>query len=244
MDQFVIACITSEQDAAVVVPVAHYFAEQLNHKGVRTIPLQKHNAIERISELPTTYGGILAIVAVNPDAPRHCLNNPRTLLRNFSHCKIAYLCISLSSQPSTLISPFSTHLTLTDHRQSKEKLLWASYLARFLHSNLTIFLPKYKDDALIQRQHNNRQFLEKLYNSLNIQYTLARLNHKPFRNPDIQLLEHSSNTTVLVALTTDPRERDLIDILSAPPELRILKQSGDKAILFLNPSDDLYITCD
>ena len=244
MDQFVIACITSEQDAAVVVPIAHYFAEQLNHKGVRTIPLQKQNAIERISELPTTYGGILAVVAVDPDAPRHSLNNPRTLLRNFSNCKIAYLCIPLNAQPSTFISPFSTHLTLTEHRQSKEKLLWASYLARFLHSNLTIFLPQYKDGALLQRQRNNRQFLDKLYNTLNIKYTLAKLDHKPFRNPDLELLEHSCNTAVLVALTTDPRERDLIDILSDPPEHRLLKQSGDKAILFLNPRDDLYITCD
>jgi hypothetical protein len=49
---------------------------------------------------------------------------------------------------------------------------------------------------------------------------------------------------LLIARTTDQRERDLFDLLSPRPELRLLTHPSHTPMLFLNPRDDLYIICD
>ena len=47
---------------------------------------------------------------------------------------------------------------------------------------------------------------------------------------------------LLIARTSDPRERDLIDLLMPSTERKLL--ATGTPIIFLNPRDDLYILCD
>lgn len=111
-DQFVIACIDRPEDAATVLHWARHFAERLNRKGLMVLHVARQKGDDRWLEalgvpfaslvgdwrtaldgLPTAFNGILAVTAFNPSAPRSSLAHPRTLLREFRGCKIAYLCI-------------------------------------------------------------------------------------------------------------------------------------------------------
>ena len=192
-----------------------------------------------IDGLPTAFGGILAITAVDPSAPRSSITNPRTLLREFRDCKIAYLTVN----SSFLIphSSFNTVLTLDHRRESKEKLIWASYLVRFLGAKLTVALPDYRDGGLKAHQTNNLRYLEKIAPSLGLTYTTATIPAPTMTPPDVVAVE-TLRPDLILALATDRRDRDVGDWLLGDPELKLLR-SGTPTLL-LNQRDDLYVLCD
>ena len=292
-DQFVIACVESPESAAVVLPWARHFAERLNHKGLMALHVSSSKQRDdewlkalgvpyvsmcgdwatAIEGLPTAFKGILAVTAVNPEAPRSSLTHPKTLLREFRNCKTAYLCVSSevggrrselcdasanselrirsevggrrselcdASANSELRIPNSA-LTMTHRREGKELLVWASYLARFLDSRITIAAPYYKDAGLWKKLANNLHFAEKLFDSLNIDLYRNMLHTTV--NTDLATLDEL-HPDLLIARTTDPRDRDLVDLLLPLPELRLLTHPSHTPLLFLNPRDDLYILCD
>jgi hypothetical protein len=288
-DQYVIACVESAADAAMVLPWARHFAERLRHKGLMALHVKReqgdapewlkelgvpyasltgdwHTAIEG---LPTAFGAILAVAAVNPDAPRSSLNHPRTLWREFKDCKTGYLVVSRQfAVDNDAVSPAplpTTHyplptdkhlptatLTLTHHREGREKLVWASYLARFLDYRVVISHPDYRDKGLRQRWQNNMHFADKMFTPLNINYTHSPLNtqHSTLVKPDLATLDQL-HPDILVARTTDPRDLDLVDLVvlfltrhTSLAEYRLLTHPSHTPVLFLNPRDDLYILCD
>ena len=119
--------------------------------------------------------------------------------------------------------------------------MWASYLARFAGASLTIAHPDYSDAGLRQRFLNNMQFASKMYTPLGIGYRDAVLGRST--RVDACALDELQ-PDLLVAMTTDSRERDLLDLLAPRPELQLLTRSHPTPLLFLNPRDDLYILCD
>ncbi len=275
-DQFVIACLDREADAATVLPMARHFAERLG-KGLIVLNVSTDGQSDWLRQyslpyvglkgdwktavdgLPTAFGGVLAITAVDAAAPRSSITHPATLLRTFRDCKIAYLTVEsvkckmesghapANFQLSTFDFQLSTLLTLDHRRESKEKLIWASYMVRFLGSKLTVAVPDYKDEGLREKLRNNLLSLKKFYTSLGIAYTTVKIPSSNFKSPDTMLIEDetlaSPQSSLLIAMTTDPRERDLADLVAGPPELRLLKASPIP-ILFLNQRDDLYVLCD
>lgn len=262
-DQFVIACIDRPEDAATVLHWARHFAERLNRKGLMVLHVARQKGDDRWLEqlevpfaslvgdwrtaldgLPTAFNGILAVTAFNPSAPRTALAHPRTLLREFRGCKIAYLCIpSQNSEFKIQNSKFeiqNSALSLTHQREGKEKLVWASYLARFLGSRITIAHPAYRDAGLRQKCSNNLRFVDKIFRPLELDYSTVQLERTT--KVDLELLD--LNPSLLIASTTDPREQDLLDHFLPRPELRLLHQKSCPPVLLLNPRDDLYILCD
>lgn len=256
-DQFVIACLDRSEDAATVLPWARHFAERLNHKGLMVLHVARKQGdgdwleslgvpyVSMVGEwhtaldgLPTAFNGILAITAFDPAAPHASLAHPRTLLREFKGCKIAYLCIP--TRHSTLNTQH-TLLTLTHQREGKEKLVWASYLARFLDSQITIVHPDYRDSGLRQRCNNNIRFADKVLLPHGLNYTTHPI-------ATSTKVDHAATAhlkpDLLIAMTTDPREQDILDHFLPRPELTLLKKFPNQPVLFLNPRDDLYILCD
>ena len=284
-DQFVIACVESPESAAVVLPWARHFAERLNHKGLMLLHVAsdqesvtddqwlKELGVPYVSMrgdwrtaiegLPTAFNGILAVTAVDSAAPRTSLTHPKTLLRQFKNCKIAYLVVSgqwpvtsgqwpvtsdqcadarTATAPLTTDHwPLATALTMTHRREGKEKLVWASYLARFLGSRVTIAHPDYSDGDLRMRWRNNMRFVDKMFAPLGITYNTSILTKA---NRVDQAVLDELQPDLLIARTTDTRERDFIDWLLPLPEYRLLTHPSHTPLLFLNPRDDLYILCD
>ena len=262
-DQFIIACLDSAADAAAVLPYARHCAQRL-HKGLLLLNVSKEGDNDWLKDfglpyiglkgdwktavdgLPTRLGGVLAIVAVDPAAPRRQLAHPTTLLATFSDCKIAYLVVPAAHAAlPTPHWPETAALTLDHRRESKEKLIWSSYFPRFFDSRLQVLIPDYRDAGLREKISNNIQFLKKIYKSLNIEYTLSSFHSSlsTTHSLDRQALKHGG-FDLLVAMTTDPRDRYLGDWLLGAPECRLLAHAGGIPLLFLNQRDDLYVLCD
>ena len=130
---------------------------------------------------------------------------------------------------------------MTHRREGKEKLVWASYLARFLGSGISIAHPNYRDEDLRRRWQNNMRFVDKMFTPLNIGYTSAAIDGST--REDLRTLEQLQ-PDLLIARTTDTRDRDLLDWLSPLPEYRLLTHRSHTPLLLLNPRDDLYVLCD
>lgn len=262
-DQYVIACIEDEAGAATVMPWARHMAGHLRHKGLMALHVNPTTAdapewLRRlgvpyaslrgdwqtaIEGLPTAFGGILAVAAVAPDAPRHSLAHPATLLRNFQSCKTAYLCVHDAQvwDDSPEAARPRVVLSMTHRREGKEKLVWASYLARFLNADIAIAHPDYRDADLRRRWMDNMRFADKVLSPFDIRYSTPVVDRDT--RVDETVLDRLT-PDLLIARTTDTRERDLFDLFATRPERRLLAHPTHTPLLFLNPRDDLYILCD
>lgn len=260
-DQFVIACIENAVNAEVILPVARLCAEKLK-KGLILLNVSEDGENDWLKQyglpfiglrgdwktaidgLPTAFGGILAITAVDNNASRRSITHPSTLLRTFRDCKIAYLVIEVqwSKNAENISWPQTSCLTIDHRRESKEKLIWASYLVRFFRTTLTAVAPRYKDSGLLVRQSNNMRFMKKMYASLGIDYTVSTPPISNFQNPD-QVALDTMKPDILVVLATDQRDKDLGDFLLGTPEQRLLSHTTTP-LLILNQRDDLYVLCD
>ena len=260
-DQFVVACVESPETAPAVIATARYFAERLRDKQLMLLNVSRKEKAEWIKDfgipyvamsgdwataiegLPTAFNAVLAVTAVDSSAPRPSIANAHTLLRTFRKCKIAYLVVNAEL---THYSPINAALTVDYHRESKEKLIWASYLARFLGAELTIATPQYRDAGLRELQSNNIRYIDKVFPPLGITYRSKRLPVKGNNlrsNPDLQAID-ILQPDILLARATDPRATDPLDWIFGTPDRLLLTHPSHTPILFLNPRDDLYILCD
>ena len=181
-DQFVIACLADLSMNDIVVSHACFLAQMLNkglillyvedphYKGPtiaeaepilkaieashpETHPAHvamKGNTREIIDALPTLLNGVIAVAGVNPQNRRNNPTHPRQVLHNFASCKIAYLTVQ-----EPLIKNEDYHdiaYSIDFRKESKEKLIWASYFARFNQSTLHMLHYDYRDEG-IQAHH-------------------------------------------------------------------------------------------
>lgn len=267
-DQCVIACLTSPTDADTVLPWARECAKRLG-KRLILLNVSAEGKSEWIKEynlpyiglkgewklavdgLPTTLNGVLMVTPYSQSAPRSSIKHPATLLHTFADCKTAYLAVGQKSGHDSddhkaihqQVAFSSVTLCIDHRRESKEKLIWGSYFVRFFGSRLTVACPDYHDEGLRQHQTDNLRFLDKMYRSLEIEYSKATIPYAPFSSTDLTAQKQLS-PNLLISLTTDRRDRDVGDWIIGTPELRLLRQSPNTPILFLNQRDDLYVLCD
>lgn len=260
-DQFIIICAERAEDAKKLIPTARFFAEKLR-KGMILLSCAPgaEGWIERfgipfmalkgdwktaIDALPTAMNAILAVTLADPKASRSSLAHPRTLLKNFRDCKVAYLV--LPSPVSTFHFELSTFLTIDHQRESKEKLIWASYMARFFGSTIRVMHRNYRDAAFKMRWKNNMRYLDKVFSSLGLTYETEVIEGgSEFGNPDLVAIKtvDEPSSTLFIALVPDRRDRDLGDLFTRPAELRLIGNDAHLPVLLLNQRDDLYVLCD
>ena len=258
-DQFIVVCADNPQSAERLIPTAHHMSEHL-HKdiilltcapdgdtwvknfGVPYIAMHGGDWKTVIDSLPTAFNAVLAITLCNTSAPRKDFTHPKQVIKNFRECKVAYLVMNTEFRKSK-IEILNTALTIDHLRESKEKLIWASYMARFLNSRIRILHFDYRDATLRMRWHNNMRYLDKIFSGLNITYSTEVVQGSELGNPDLAALK-IGNIDLFIFLVPDKRDRDLGDLFTSSPELRILQNDRHLPILMLNQRDDLYIMCD
>lgn len=255
-DQFVALCADSRGDAERLMPVAKQLSASLK-KGIILFTTSPDAAswVESlgvpfaalksdwpavVEAMPTAFNVVLAVTLANPDAPKGSSSHPRQILKNFRQAKIAYLVVQAEAA-----SEFKTvALTLNHQRESKEKLLWASYFARFCQSDIAVYHHPYTDLDFRRRLDNNVRYLEKIFSSLNLAYQLRPLPEgNQFADPDPKAIAQPG-VDLFISLVADERDRDFLDLFSPPTALRLIKKTPAIPILFLNQRDDLYIMCD
>lgn len=198
---------------------------------------------EIINLLPTLLNGVIVVAGVNRKASLLNPTNPYRVIRDFGQCKIAYLTV----QPN-LKNTFSFQhvaLRIDYNKESKEKLIWSSYFARFNNSNLHVLHEEYKDSGLRTKFDNNMVFLHKFFSNLNVSYQQEVMpSTGNFLDSLAAKQANDKCYDLMVCVTTDTRELDVLDWIIGRPENRVIKNRERLPILFINPRDDIYVLCD
>ncbi|MBR1517826.1 MAG: universal stress protein [Bacteroidales bacterium] len=202
------------------------------------------NSREVISALPTLLYGVVVVAESNNESPRRSPTHPKEVLRLFAESKIAYLVVQQRYEKKDFMSDVT--LTIDYRRESKEKLIWASYMARFNHSHLHILSQQYKDEGLHKAWHDNIRFMEKMFASLGISdYTIENYAGRgPFAETGAIEDACRKKYDMHICTTTDMHDRDTLELLIGTAEQRVIRNPWKYPILFLNPRDDLYVLCD
>lgn len=205
--------------------------------------VMKGNTREVIDALPTMLNGVIAVAGVNPAAHRGSPTHPRQVLHLFGGCKIAYLTVqSPLTDPSTY-----RHVGygIDFRKESKEKLIWASYFSRFNHSRLTMLHFDYGDEGLRAKWHNNVLFMNKFFNGLGVTYDQQSVSGRALF-PETLVCNAAAHIGcgLLISVTTDTRDLDIIEWFAGTQERRTVRNPHRLPILFINPRNDIYVLCD
>ena len=198
---------------------------------------------EVIDALPTMLNGVIAVAGVNSAARRGSPTHPLQVLHLFGGCKIAYLTVqSLLTDPTVY-----THVGygIDFRKESKEKLIWASYFSRFNHSRLTMLHFNYTDEGLHTKWHNNVRFMNKFFNGLGVTYNQQSVSgHALF--PETLVCDTAAHIGcgLLISVTTDTRDLDIIEWFAGTQERRTIRNPHHLPVLYINPRNDIYVLCD
>ena len=200
----------------------------------------KGDTAEVIELLPKAFNAV-AIVGHVDKTSRKSACHPRNLLRDFGKCKVAYL---LAQQPiGDHAAIGKVGFSLDFKKESKDKLVWASYFPRFFGSALYALSYNYTDEFLRAKWQSNVQFMEKMYKNLNITCRHADVG-KPKMFLDVEALNVAQQLGLGLMICTTTAERDVMEYFIGVQEQRTIANKYKIPILFINPRDDLYVLCD
>lgn len=203
----------------------------------------KGSTKELVNALPTLLNGVIAVAGVNPQAPHRSAIHPRQVLHNFAECKIAYLTVQ-----APLLSPDayqSVAYGIDFRKESKEKLIWASYFARFNASRLLMLHYDYRDEGLRAKWQNNVRFMNKFFRNVGVGCEQAIVSGRALYPETLvcqSAAEHGCG--LLISVTTDTRDLDVIEWFLGTAEQRTIRNASRLPVLYLNPRDDIYVLCD
>lgn len=272
-DQFVIACLGDLTMAEEVISHAGFLSKMLNKglillyvedpryksptvKSVEPRLLQweqehpewspshvamKGSTRDVVNALPTLLNGVVAVTGVNAAAPRRSATHPREVLHLFKECKIAYLTVQTG-----LHSRYQSVGYGVDFRkESKEKLIWASYFARFNHSQLHMLHYDYSDEGLRGKWQNNVRFMNKFFKSVGVNCdSLVVTQRAVFPETRVCDTAAEQHCDLLISVTTDTRDLDILEWFAGVAEQRTIRNAAHLPVLYLNPRDDIYVLCD
>lgn len=201
----------------------------------------KGNTKEIVNAFPILLNAVVAVAMVDAAAPKRSVLHPKTFLRQYDECKVAYLTVQQPLYPGYTFSQVA--LTIDYKRESKEKMLWSSYFARFNHSAVHALHYDYSDEGLAYKWLSNHKFMLKFYQSLSIEFSNEVL---PTKRSfiDLPALDYcaAQGYQLLIAVTTN--EKDVAEWFIGTQEQRTVVNSYHIPILFINPREDVYVLCD
>ncbi|MBP5547637.1 MAG: hypothetical protein J6X58_01945 [Bacteroidales bacterium] len=225
----------AEQYLKSLLPLGHKYASDVT----ATYAVLKGKTAEIITALPTLLGAVAIVAQVDVKAKRSNPQNRKTLLKNFSSCKTAFL---VAQEPLRGdITDIS--MAVDFKKESKDKFIWSSYLPRFGGCRMHVLYYDYKDEFLKKKWYANMTQLHKLYTELGISFQPHIIESKSTFQ-DINALRFSADNDfgMMIAVTT--KEKDGLEFFIGVQENRTIVNSFRIPILFLNQREDLYVLCD
>lgn len=201
----------------------------------------KGKTADVIELLPKAFNAVAIAGAVDKSDKKSACH-PKNLLRDFAKCKVAYL---LAQEPpkdyASVVGKVA--FALDFKKESKDKLIWASYFPRFFGSQLWVLSYNYTDEFLRNKWYSNMKFMDKMYKNLQVTYQKADLG-KPKMFVDVVALEKARELGIGLLICTTTAEKDVMEYFIGVQEERTIVNEHKIPILFLNPRDDLYVLCD
>ena len=222
--------------------------KQLNDRMQSTYPQCKfHYCVlsgeteKVINTLPTLLNAVAITTRVDKEAKRKSPIHKSNILNDFKSCKTAYL---VAQKPlDNTASMNNIAMTIDFKKESKDKLIWSSYYARFNKSSVSVLYYDYKDEFLKNKWYSNMKFLHMFYTNLNLTFVPSIIPSKS-TFPDINALNYIEDKNIGLLITVTTKEKDAMEFIIGVQEQKTIVNDQKIPILFLNPREDLYVLCD
>lgn len=238
-----------EKELCIVCLAQNNEDESLLHQKIQTIVKTKNiiadtkvlkgKFAKAFNEMVPEINAVLAIVTFNNDAKSNFY--PVKLLKMFHKSRIPYIfankAITDASYYKKIIIPIDFF------RESKEKVLWASYFGRFNDANLKVMAATVKDEYLLRQLNNNLKFIKKIFESFDVNYEIIKTSEKQSTIDEVAISSAvKENAGLVIILST--KSYGIVDLLKGPKELGLITNKEKISIMCLNQRDDLYVMCD
>ncbi|MDR1005959.1 MAG: hypothetical protein LBL74_03755 [Bacteroidales bacterium] len=220
--------------------------KELNN-GISQIPTHTYAALngktkDVIHSLGELFSAVMVVGFANKkQKATSSPQNPKNIIKDFESSRIAYF---IFGENCVLRDFNKVLLPLNMLRESKEKVLWASYFGRFASSDITIYYKHYRDEFHRRQLNYNLKFAEDMLGKFGVSFTKEKQNAQSTADIDVSAVSYaaSGNYDLIICQTT--KNKSFIDVFSTPSELKTLQQMDETPILFLNPRDDLFVLCE
>ncbi len=180
---------------------------------------------------------ICLVSHIDKNKPKNAAH-PSVLFKHFQNIRMAYLLVQKPFSDRTSLE--NVVLTLDIEKESKEKVIWASYFGRFNQSKIHLLHYKFKDDFLKKRLENNLLFVEKMLENLTIQYKITGFQPQSKNIDSLAISYAKENKAGLLIALSDKKW----NWFGKSRKMKLATNEEQIPVLFLNPREDIYILCD
>lgn len=120
--------------------------------------------------------------------------------------------------------------------ESREKLNWVNYLARYYKLKVRIIRPNVSDEDLKKKVNSNILFAKKILDSKGIDYDISTAEGSDFPQATIDFAEKINADLVLIMTTKDI---GFNDYLLGAHEQKIIANTAKVSVMCVNPREDI-----
>lgn len=130
-----------------------------------------------------------------------------------------------------------------DHkRESKEKMIWASYFGRFNNAVIHLIAPNEKSEGYLRTIKATLIFTRKMYEQFKFEYKIVKT-ECPSKNINREAIQFSKNYNSDLIVLMSNRNPGWLASYSGPTQLKSILKKEPNPILFINPLKDYYLPC-
>lgn len=193
-----------------------------------------------IGTMIDSISAILIVLTSNTENPKNIFH-PKRILKILKHSRVPYLFVNGDIKNSDFYN--KVILPIDSTRESKEKVLWASYFGRFNNSFIHVVSSYVKDEYLNRQLRNNLKFIRKIFSNFEVNYEIHETNQKENELDFYALTTANIEKAGLIILMMG-NHKNLFEIFTGQREISIISNSKGISVLCLNKREDLYIICD
>lgn len=163
------------------------------------------------------------------------------IINNFYSSRIAYFLFNNAKAQDNNFEEIV--LSMDSLKESKEKVLWASYFGRFANSIIDIYYHRYRDEYLQKQLNLNIGFARKMFRNFKISTrNIHSLNRST--QTDVQAIDFAEKENRNLCIFQTTANKGFIEFFFGLSEKKVLKRLNKVPILFLNRRDDIFVMCE
>jgi nucleotide-binding universal stress UspA family protein len=198
------------------------------------------NPAKAFNEIVPKINAILAIISYRNDLKNHPFSVPK-LLKMFRKSRIPYLFVNKDIEDNLFYKKII--LPIDSTKESKEKVLWASYFSRFNEAEVKVMTAHVKDEFFVRQLNNNQKFIRKIFDNFEVNFEIINTMEKE-KDIDYYAIRVAQEENAGLVIVLSTKSYGLLDLINGPKELTSIMNKWQIPILCLNPRDDLYVLCD
>jgi hypothetical protein len=127
-------------------------------------------------------------------------------------------------------------------RETKEKMIWASYFGRFNKAIIHLFVASHKANSAQRKIKATLIFTKRMYEQFNFEYKIEKSSRSSnWLRQDAYSFSEQYDSDLMVLLSQ--KNDGLLNKYFGPSEIKKYLRSKKNPILFINPLKDYYLPC-